>query len=434
MTSSSPLQQTVNWIRKSSNILILTHKKIDGDALASTIALYSVLKKLNKNVTAVCEDPIPEVFQFLPMHDVIHNSLSSTRDFVVSVATGDAEVDSLRYTIEEGKINIFISPKKGEILQKDISFTKRYNKYDLVIVLDTPELEALGSIYEKNIDLFFSLPLVNIDHKVSNTYFGKINLVDVTASSTAEILMHLFSSLPEKDIFDEDLATLLLTGIIVDTGSFQNPNTTPKSFATASRLIGMGARQQEIIKHIYKTKKLSTLKLWGKILGNVKNDPIFRFLWSSISYKDIPENKNALAEVIQLMDSLLSNTPGAEIIVMLFEDADQYVHTYIKTINQSIDPTMLISLLGGRPNFEENKTILEVPLFEAEVETVSKIREFQSTRLGIPINQAVHPDQPMMQTEGKKRTTVDTTLPVFEANELERSLGNSLNNQVSGSS
>lgn len=432
MTSSPPLQQTINWIQKSNNILILTHRKIDGDALASTIALYSVLKKLNKNVTAVCEDPIPEVFHFLPMHDVIHSSLSSTRDFVVSVATGNAEIDSLRYTIEEGKINIFISPKKGEIAQKDISFTKRYNKYDLVIVLDTPELEALGSVYEKNIDLFFNLPLINIDHKVSNTYFGKINLVDVTASSTAEILMHVISSLPEKDIFDEDLATLLLTGIIVDTGSFQNPNTTPKSFATASKLIGMGARQQEIIKHIYKTKKLSTLKLWGKILGNVKNDPIFRFLWSSISYKDIPENPNALSEVVQLMDSLLSNAPGAEIIVMLFEDAEEYVHVYVKTINPSIDPVMLLSLLGGRVNFEETKTVLEMPLFEAEAMTALKIREFQSSRLGIAINQIAGETRSAGPANLGNRGTVDPEVPVFEAKELEKSLGNSLKNQLQG--
>ena len=39
-------------------------------------------------------------------------------------------------------------------------------------------------------------------------------------------------------------ATALLTGIITDTGSFQNANTTPKALTVAAQLVAAGGRQQ----------------------------------------------------------------------------------------------------------------------------------------------------------------------------------------------
>lgn len=64
---------------------------------------------------------------------------------------------------------------------------------------------------------------------------------------------------------DADVTTLLLAGIITDTGSFSEQQlVTPEAFDLAGDLIDLGARQQEIIKHVYKTKQLETLKLCGK--------------------------------------------------------------------------------------------------------------------------------------------------------------------------
>ncbi len=408
-----PFSQSVSWLLRAENILILTHKKIDGDALSSTIALYSVLKKMGKNVTAVCEDPVPEVFQFLPMHEAVGQSLSATQDVVFSIGCKGAEIDSIRYTIENEKINIFITPKKGDITNKDVSFNKRYQSYDLVVVLDSPDLESLGPVYDNNIDMFFHVPLLNIDHKVHNTYFGKINLVDITASSTAEILMQLFQHFPQKDLFDEDLATLLLTGIIVDTGSFQNPNTTPKAFASASKLIGLGARQQEIIKNIYKTKKLETLKLWGKILGNVKNDPLFRMLWSSVSVRDGRDTKHLQNDMLQLMENLMVNAPGAEIITLFFEDPAKRVHVFLKVLNPSIDPFSLLNLVGGTVNVDEFTAVVSESLSDSEARVVTLFREYQSNRLGISpqmssvqsgssvpvVQQPLHPDAPLISEQ-----------------------------------
>ena len=150
MDHISSIQQAVHILQKSQNILLITHKKIDGDGLASILALSLILRKLQKNVTAICEDPVPDVFKFLPTTNILMTQLGSLKDFVVTVHCKEAEVDNLRYTIEDDKINIFISPKKGEISSKNISFRKGFHKYDAVVVLDSPDLESLGNIYEKS--------------------------------------------------------------------------------------------------------------------------------------------------------------------------------------------------------------------------------------------------------------------------------------------
>src|SRR6202042_3084276 len=129
---------------------------------------------------------------------------------------------------------------------------------DLIIVLEAGSLENLGKIYEQHTDVFFETPKINIDNKANNEYFGAINLVDVTATSVAEILAELLQKY-EDQLIDEDVATCLLAGIISKTHSFQHVLTTPKAFLKASELVALGGRQQEVVKHIYKTKSLPLL-------------------------------------------------------------------------------------------------------------------------------------------------------------------------------
>ena len=87
-------------------------------------------------------------------------------------------------------------------------------------------------------------------------------------------------------LVDENIATALLTGLY-DTSSFQNVNTTPKSLTIAAQLVAAGANQQEIIRNLYKTKSLETLKLWGNILTKIKEDKIHGFLWSSVNSSEL---------------------------------------------------------------------------------------------------------------------------------------------------
>src|SRR3990167_8616996 len=286
----SPKQQVVEILKTKQRILLLTHKNPDGDAIGSILALYLSLKKLGKDVVAVCNDPAPAVFEYLPQIKEISQNFANGRDFVISLDVSQTKADKVLYKIVGDKLNIIITPVSGNFTPEMVMTAAGSFNFETVVVLDSTDLERIGSPYEKNPEVFYEVPVVNIDHHAGNDQFGKINWVDITATSTSEILVSVLEALTgDPKFIDEDIATALLTGIITDTNSFQNNNTTPKSLTVAAQLVAFGGRQQEIIRHVFKTKPLTTLKLWGRILENVKEEKDHRFIWSKISHKDFEE-------------------------------------------------------------------------------------------------------------------------------------------------
>lgn len=379
----SPKQQTVELIKSATNILLLTHENPDGDALGSLLALQMVLTKLGKEVTAVASDPVPGVYQFLPGKDVLTKDFNGIKDFVITVDTSKTKVDKLGYKNlpEENKLNIVITPIAGTFVSQDVSCTAGSFKYDLIFVLDSPDLERIGDLYDKNSELFYEAPVINIDHHAGNDYFGKVNWVDLTATSTAEILVALVESLSrEKPLLDIDTATLLLTGIIVDTGSFQNANTTPKSFTVAAQLVAAGAHQQEIIRHVFKTKSLATLKLWGRILSNVVEEPVSRFVYSKITKEDFALSGADETASSGIIDELLKTAPGIDFALLLSEKMDG-VHGSFRAAQTGIDVQALAKLFGGGGHQAAAAFHLDGKrLAEVQDEILNKIRAFQGQR------------------------------------------------------
>ncbi len=237
--------------------------------------------------------------------------------------------------------------------------------------------------------MFNQMPVINIDHHFSNDHFGKINYVDVMASATTELIIPLISMLADKsgqEIWDEDIATLLLTGIITDTGSFQNANTTPRAFDASAQLIGHGARQQEIIQHIFKTKQLTTLKLWGRILTKMQTDEAFHIVWSVLTQKDFADTGASENETGGIIDELLSNAPGAEIICLIKEKKGVLVSGSIRTTNPSVDASIIAESFGGGGHTRAAGFKMQgVPVEKVEQQILKAFREYQSKRLGVPL-------------------------------------------------
>ncbi len=319
--SPSELQAATKAIGNAQRILMVPHANVDADGLSSALACYSVFTQLGKDCTVICPDTLPESLDFLPNFKHLTQSISSDQQFVITLDTsGGMELDTLRYTVEENKVNIIVTPKKGTLKEKDISFLSTGSSFDLLVVVDSAELSLLGSFYTDNIDLFSTTPILNIDHHISNTRFGQLTLIDPTAASATEVLYSWFMTEPKwKEMVTADIATLLLTGLITDTRSFQNPNTTPRSLEVAANLLDLGARQQEIIQHIYKTKPLSTLKIWGRALNRIQMDPDARIVWSSVSREDLTEMGATSKETAGLLDELISTIPDADVHVLFTE-------------------------------------------------------------------------------------------------------------------
>ncbi len=377
----SPKQQIVELVNKSKNILLITHVNPDGDALGSILALHEVLRVLGKNPTAVCSDTHPKVLNFLPNIEKIKNDADVSKDFIISVNTLKGKISKLGYKNypNENKLNIIITPDTGVNLTKDdISFNYSQLKFDLVFVLDAPSEERLGSFYINNPDLFYETPIINIDHHPTNSYFGKVNWVDLTATSTSEILVSLIESLGRgKNIFSPEVATALLTGIITDTGSFQHPNTTPKSFTVAAQLVAAGGNQQQIIKHVFKTKTLSTLKIWGKVLSNIKEEKEYRFIYSSVSATDYKLFNADPSETAGVVDELLKTAPSIDFALLLTERSGN-LHGSLRSASENIDVAEIAKMFGGGGHkmaaaFQVNNRSLA----ESEDQVIDTIKKFQ---------------------------------------------------------
>jgi bifunctional oligoribonuclease and PAP phosphatase NrnA len=405
-------------LSEHQRILITPHANVDADGLSSALALYAVFTAMGKEATVICPDTFPESLSFLPGYEKLQQDISANKDFVITINLDEGvEVDKLRYTVEDSKVNIMVIPKKGQIKPQHISLGEGECNYDLILVVDTADLHLLGSLYSDHIDLFSQVPILNIDHHISNTGFGQVSLIDPTASSATEVLYNLFLQIPAfKEAMTPDIATLLLTGLISDTRSFQNPNTTPRSLEVAADLLEKGARQQEIIKNIYKTKPLSTLKIWGRALNHIQIDPSARIVWSSVSREDLLEMDAKSSETHGILDELISTIPDADVHILFTETEEGGGLKASMRSAVSRDASKIAAKLfgGGGHARAAGFKVKGFDNFQLEVlECIRKIKEelAQEDTEGIPIEPASKKDIPIASKSVPKSEPKTTPNP-----------------------
>jgi phosphoesterase RecJ-like protein len=217
MLEKKKAKQILMLLDKSEKVLITSHKDPDGDSLGSQLAWESFVSSLGKG-TIICNDGIiSPKYQFLDKAKKIVNQVDKT-DFVP----------------------------------------------DLTFVLECPNLERTGWVKE-----MLSLNnLVNIDHHPDNTGFGKVNLVDPTASALGELIYNIFQYL--KFPVSPQIATWLYASILTDTGRFRFSNTTPECLEICADLIRIGADPKYIATQIYFNFSESYLRLLGRLLQEME--------------------------------------------------------------------------------------------------------------------------------------------------------------------
>ncbi len=189
---------------------------------------------------------------------------------------------------------------------------------------------------------------------------------------------------PNHKFIDADIVTALLAGVITDTGSFQNANTTPRSLETAAELVTMGARQQEIIKHVYKTKELSMLKLWGRMLDRIKFDENLRLVWSYANQEDFMITGSAYDQAGGIIDNLMTNTPGAEVVLLLKEKEVGLISGSVRTTNASVDASAIAGLFGGGGHVQAAGFRYRTDNFDSGVrDIIDKVSSYQKERLSL---------------------------------------------------
>jgi bifunctional oligoribonuclease and PAP phosphatase NrnA len=322
-------QQIFEQIKKAKNILVTFSSAWNGDNLGSSLAFYLFLKKMGKKVEIISSkseigtamEIKTKAFSFLPGFGDIKRIAREMNKFVISLNLAKAKIKGVKYRLEAGAAKFIITPQKGSFTEEDVKVEAEGAKYDLVISLDTPDMESLGKLFAENTQFFYSTPIVNIDHHSANEEYGQINLVQINAVATAEIVLSLLSAY-EENLIDADIATCLLTGIISKTKNFKTSNITPDTLAATSSLISREARREEIVNKLYRSREIGVLKLWGVVLSRLTYAKNGQIIWSAVTNNDFIKTDTSKSDLNDIIDELIANIPEAKVIIIFYEIAD----------------------------------------------------------------------------------------------------------------
>lgn len=303
----------------AKRVLVVTHISPDGDAIGSLTATGIGLLQLGKETTLVCDDGSPARFNYLPLVDKIQKHVDAN------------------------------------------------NNYDLIIALDCGDMSRMGRAYADLPEP--TVPIINIDHHVTNTRFGEVNVVDSDCVSTTEILYHL---LPKLGVtITTPLATCLLTGTVTDTLGFRTVGVSANTFRTAGELMEAGANLADITTQALLLKPLTTLRLWQLGLDNMKMEPE-GVLWSSISKEERQAIGYAGSSSGGLVN-MLANVDEATMSAVLIEE-DEKVYVGFRCRPPYNVAELALNLGGGGHPLASGCT-LDGPLAKAESLVVSMARE-----------------------------------------------------------
>lgn len=205
------LKDTVKFLKKNSNYIILTHASPDGDTLGAGYALYYGLKQLGKRVEVLCPDVIPQKYAYF-LCDTDHVSRENA----------------------------------------------------VVVAVDVADKRLLGALQED----FGDTVDLNIDHHISNARYAKNLYLDANASATCEIIYELLSMLKVK--FNDTIAKALYTGLATDTGCFKYSCVTAKTHKIAAALYDYNIEADVINKIMFDTKSKNLLTLERMVLDTAE--------------------------------------------------------------------------------------------------------------------------------------------------------------------
>lgn len=253
-------------LEHAKRVLLVVRANPSADGLAAVLALADSAKNFGKEVILASSEKIASD---LPGTAEFKENLGP-RSFIISLPYIPGSIKKIHYGPEGNKFNLAITPGQGHPLTPEgVEFSYSGASYDLVVVLDTPELAVLGGLYEAEKDIWQHLPVVNIDRNQANTQYGQLNVLDTDAVSTSEIVFRLIraSGLP----LSKSAAELLLTGLSAATAQFTQANS--GIFETAAELarVAQGyerveTSEEKLVNEPFR-KKEDYLELGAKLLG-----------------------------------------------------------------------------------------------------------------------------------------------------------------------
>ena len=295
--AASVPQEVIDRLRAGRRVLTICHENPEADALGSALAIALLVEANGGVATPVCADPMPAMYKFLPGMDRFRQEPA-------------ADID-----------------------------------YDLLVVGDCGELERIGPVLQSHRALFERVPILDIDHHVSNRHFGAFDWIDAGSSATCEMVTLLAWRMGMPlTAADGMLASALAAGVVMDTGNFQHTNMTPRTLVVAAALREAGAPFSEIARRLYRTKPNSQLVLFGRVLARLGSDCDGRLVWSTLELADLAAAGAGSDESEGLVDMLAQARDA--LVAILFKEAAGETRVSVRT-RDGVDATVLTGTFGG---------------------------------------------------------------------------------------
>lgn len=319
-----PHEQFLTSLQRANRPLIVLRETPHADDVATAFALTKALKGMKKEADIVSGGgPAPQSLAFLE-GPVIKPAVPNIRSITIHLDVSKTKVDQLSYAVEGDELRVHITPKNGLWTQDDITVATSSYRYDLIIMIGVPDMPALGDFATEYADFIFHTPIINIDHTPANEQYGHVNMVDVTAVANGEVLYEMLSRI-DTNMVDASMATCFLTGMIAKTKSFKTPNVTPKTLKVVGTLINAGAKRDEIVEKLYRTRSVETLRLWGRALARLKADTDKHIVWTLLTKDDFLHAGTDERALDDIVEELLMQSPEAHVVAIFHEHADGYV-------------------------------------------------------------------------------------------------------------
>lgn len=305
-------------LRKAPQVALFSHVSPDGDCIGSMLAIGLALEKMGKVVQYYNPDSLPHNLTFLPGALRITSHSPSLPNLLLFIDCAD------------------------------------FGRSGLPIDQITPVQTVL-----------------NLDHHISNEYFGHINLVDPNAAASGEIAYFLINEL--GDLIDKDIATNLYTAIVTDTGSYQFSNTTAQTHRITASLIEKGIDLADIHHHLYDQKPLAQLNLLQRALSNLEIGAEGRLAFMTLTLQDFEASgaEDALSEGLV---NHARTIQGVEVAVLLREVEQTKVKAGLRS-NQWLNVNEIAGLFGGGGHKRAAGCTLNLPLIEAKYQLWTSIEE-----------------------------------------------------------
>jgi len=313
--SKLSLRKVINKIQNGKNFIISAHMNLEGDALGSELAVYTLLKKLGKKAVVYNQDKIPKVYTFLPYHKVIKN------DF------------------------------KG-------------NEFDTAIVLDCSDISRTGSVKDC---LGKADCVINIDHHTSNTFFGDINLVEPRASSACEIVYKLCDKM---GIMDKNIALCLYTGIFTDTGSFIYTSTSSDTHRIISKLMKYNVHPYAIYEKIHSSCGEGDLKFIARVISSLQFDARRKICWSEIKLW-----KSKDYDLTEVIFSIMRLLEEVEVFILFKKVKKDEVRVNFRSCSK-IDVNKIAQFFGGGGHKRASGTTVKGNINSIEAKVISFVEKY----------------------------------------------------------